>query len=274
MNKSIFLLLTLALTACPPPIDSEPSSSSTDSTPGSESGSSETAPTESLPDDAMPLAGGWVDNWEGTHLIDNDEWAMGESVFHLSVVDASEGWAVAQNSEDNDWSPGLWSRFDWVEASHNGWWFCQTSFDSPTEDDAIDTPPADPTDPATSGCGGFGWSRLYVPLPIRGSYVDGWEGSHDIREWTWTMGDSVFHVVDYNVDERWIIAQNDEDNDWNPELWSRFDWAEHDEAIWFCQTAFDAATEQAARDTPPADDTDPESSGCGGFSWSSLTRED
>ena len=273
MNKSVLPLLAATLAACPPPINADPVE-----TEPVESEPIETEPVESeptgLPDDAMPLVGEWVDHWEGHHAISNEGWSMGESQFHLTAVDATEGWAVAQNDTDNVWNPDLWSRFDWTEADHNGWWFCQTAFDADTEDEALATAAADPSDPSSAGCGGFAWTRLYVPLPLRGSWVDGWGGSHDIREWAWAMGDSTYHIVDYDIEERWIVAQNDEDNTWNPGLWSRFDWTEVEDSLWFCQTAFDADTEQAARDAGPADDSAPDSSGCGGFAWSALTAED
>ena len=54
----------------------------------------------------------------------------------------------------------------------------------------------------------------------------------------------------------------------------------HDGELYFCQTAYDAASAEAAQDTPRGDDTDPGTGGCGapnppdspnGFPWSKLT---
>ncbi|TVQ87265.1 MAG: hypothetical protein EA397_18275 [Deltaproteobacteria bacterium] len=283
MKKSTLLLLSITLTACSQGGDidsasSSPSSqvsSSTDSAVHDTDSSGQSSSSDSeLPFDTIPLLGTWADNWNGEHLIDADRWTMGDSVFHLTSVDAQEGWAVAENDDANAFNPSKWSRFDWVEAEHNGWWFCQTAFDAESEEDALTVEPANADDPASTGCGDFAWSRLYVPLPIRGEWEDGFGGDHTVYEWSWTMGDSVFHITNYDAEERWIVAHNDAENDWSPEKWSRFEWVEADGSLWFCQVRFDADTEDEALEAESADTTDPSSSGCGGFAWSELVVAD
>jgi hypothetical protein len=256
-------LLSLFVLACSETSDS---SSSSELPSGSSSGSSS--------DVSPPLEGVWVDSWDGTHEIDADAWFMGESVYHFIAMRADgpdAGWATAQNDEDNAWSAGLFSRFDFLRAPHNGWWFCQTSYDSASEEDARNTPAADPSDPENGGCGPFGWSRLYTPLPIRGDWVDDWEIAHTIREWSWLQDDWVFHILDYDLDGAFIIAQNDADNPWSPGLYSAFYWTEHAGDWWYCQSAYDAVDEQAARQAPVPDATDPSTGGCGVGTWSRLT---
>lgn len=223
--------------------------------------------------DPVPFAGEWVDGFDGLHTVTDETWTMGTAVFLFVDVNADNGTIIAENDPDNEYNPGAYSRFDWVQADGETW-FCQTAYDAATAADAADTPAADATDPATGGCGGFAWSRLYVPLALRGDWTDNWGSAHVIREWTWTMdGVGVFNVSDYDNAERVLIAQNDPANEYNPGKWSRFDWVEVEDTFYMCQTAFAADTEADARAAAAADATDPTTGGCGegSFPWSSLT---
>ncbi len=120
------------------------------------------------------------------------------------------------------------------------------------------------------------------PLDILGDYLDGWEGFHRITADSWQQGvgpdASFFNITQYDNDTMMLIAQNDSDNTWNPDLWSRFDWTwtsagTRTQTLYYCQTVYDAASEQAALDTTAADATDL-TTGCGGFAWSMLTPGD
>lgn len=107
-------------------------------------------------------------------------------------------------------------------------------------------------------------------LEITGSWTDDFGGTHDITEETWTMAvGGVFHILDYDNVAGVVIAENDAANEFNPGAFSRMDWTWDAADLYFCQTAYDAATEQAARDTPAADAADL-ATGCGGFGWSGL----
>ena len=89
-------------------------------------------------------------------------------------------------------------------------------------------------------------------------------------EWSTSSewGDSLFHVTDYSNEGSWIVAQNDEYNEYNPLLWSKFEWTwDADGELYYCQSAYDAATEEDAFAAEGADATDL-SGGCGGFGWS------
>ncbi len=113
-----------------------------------------------------------------------------------------------------------------------------------------------------------------APLEIEGKYTDGWGGTHEVTSQTWTMdGTGVFQIAEYDNDGNWLVAQNDAANAYNPGLWSRMDWTVHESTLYFCQTAYAAASQQAAKDTPAADATDPATTGCGGFAWSTLTLQ-
>ena len=108
-----------------------------------------------------------------------------------------------------------------------------------------------------------------LPLEIAGSYVDDWGIQHEVTDATWTMDESVFHVSSYSNDEEFLVAQNDADNQWNPDMWSRFDWTWDGQDLYFCQIVYDAITEQEAAGNTGADRADL-AAGCSGFGWSRL----
>ena len=111
-------------------------------------------------------------------------------------------------------------------------------------------------------------------LSIVGTWDDGYGGTYEITSETITNWGSVYHITQYSNDGMYIIAENDENNGYNPSLWSRFDWTLDAESnLYLCQTAYDAASEEDALAVEAADATDPVNSGCGGFSWSALTAQ-
>ena len=242
---------------------------------------------EAGPDaETAPLAiiGLWADDYGGEHDIDGQRWQMGygpsASRFHVAHYDNTARWLVARNDEGNQWSPSLWSRFDWTWQADE-LWYCQSAFDAASEQDALAAPPADAGDPTSSGCGGFAWSRLTPgqgPLVIVGSYTDGFGTAHEITPESWTQRSdgppaflATFHIAEHTNGGRHLVARNDEGNEWSPSLWSRFDWTWHEDGLWYCQTVFDAATQEDAAAAPAADASAPGEAGCGGFPWSNLT---
>ncbi len=122
------------------------------------------------------------------------------------------------------------------------------------------------------GAGGAGGEEI----EIVGSYDDSYGGEMVISaSRIETIGADVKSIGIYSFSStdnagNFAIARNDEANTYNPCLWSRFDWTFDGDDLYYCQTAFDAADEQAANSTPAADAKDLET-GCGGFAWSKLT---
>ncbi|MFT4979505.1 MAG: hypothetical protein ACI8S6_005416, partial [Myxococcota bacterium] len=219
----------------------------------------------------LAVSGSYDDAWGSTHLVSAFSWDIGTSTFAISQADDAGQWAVAQNGADNSWNPELWSRFDWAWDSDSTLYYCQTAYAAASEAEAL-AASADSSD-LSSGCGGFSWTAMRPSLSINGTWTDGWGGGHIVTAWAWTSGESGYSITESSDDEGWIVAQNGTDNSWNPELWSRFDWTWHtDGTLYFCQTAYAAATEADARATPAADATDPTASGCGSFSWTSLAQ--
>jgi hypothetical protein len=108
-------------------------------------------------------------------------------------------------------------------------------------------------------------------LEIVGTYDDGF-GTHEITADTWTIdGTAVFHIVDFDNEAGFVIAHNDEENEYGPGQWSRFDWTWSGDTLHYCQPVYEGADEAEARSG--SSDPDDLETGCGGFPWSTLTPE-
>lgn len=109
-------------------------------------------------------------------------------------------------------------------------------------------------------------------LEIAGDYTDEWGSAHTITEETWRVDwPAEFHVVSYDNHEGVVIAHNDADNAFNPDQFSRLDWTFVDGDLFYCQTAYDAASAEDAQGTARADESDPAAGGCGPGPWTNLT---
>lgn len=135
----------------------------------------------------------------------------------------------------------------------------------------------DPADaPDSGGMGGAGGGEGF---PLTGTWVDTNNTTHEISREAWVqtfMGEaSTFHVVSIDEALRQIVAHNDADNPFNPNLFSRFDWVVDGEDLFYCQAAFDKASAAEAEAVEPSDDSDPLHGGCGGmFPWTQLLPEE
>ena len=103
-----------------------------------------------------------------------------------------------------------------------------------------------------------------------GSYDTNFGGQFSVDAMDLVDGGATYAVLSF--DDTRVIAQNDSTNEFNPDLYSAFDFAT-DGNLWFvCQAAFSAESAEAAEQAAPSDATDPATGGCGGmFSWTELT---
>lgn len=155
----LFPLFFLAL-ACNPPAD-EPEVTDSDLT-DTEVSDTDAEPTDTdTPDTSGPIEieGTWVDDFGGTHDISASAWVMGTSTFHLVWVDNEANAAAAHNALENEYSPGLFSRFDWFFDGDANLYYCQTRYDAASQTEAQTAAAADSSD-LGAGCNGFNWSQL------------------------------------------------------------------------------------------------------------------
>jgi hypothetical protein len=108
---------------------------------------------------------------------------------------------------------------------------------------------------------------------IKGTYVDDFGGAQGVSATYWTSQALVFEICSVDNNRKRIIAQNDSRNQFNPGKFSRFEWTNFKNRLWYCQSVFDAPTAAAADAAPPADASNPVDGGCGGqFPWTSLIK--
>ena len=116
-------------------------------------------------------------------------------------------------------------------------------------------------------------SATATNLAITGIWDDNFGGVHTITNDSWSDSwGSAFHISQFDNSAQALIAQNDGANGWSPLLWSRFDWHwDSSDQLYYCQTCYDCADEEAALGTEAPDASDPANSGCGSSSWTALT---
>ena len=119
--------------------------------------------------------------------------------------------------------------------------------------------------------GAGGAASVSEGLAIVGRYTDDFDGEHVITNSIWTNY-GIYNISQFDNEERYVIARNDESNMSSPCAWSRFDWAYDGDDLYYCQSAYAAESEEAALDSEPADAEDLEK-GCSGFPWSQLTPQ-
>lgn len=108
--------------------------------------------------EGLAIVGTYTDDFESEHVITSATWSTEDSVYYISQFDNAEGYVIALNAQDNEYSPCGWSRFDWTE-SDGELYFCQSAFGADSEEAALETKPADAKN-LDMGCSGFPWSRL------------------------------------------------------------------------------------------------------------------
>ncbi len=155
-----------------------------------------------------------------------------------------------------------------------------------TPDDKDDTDVTDDTDAADTDVAGDtddgdtdaedtdGDTDVAAPLDVAGTWADPWGTLHEVSDTAWIQTyigaePMTFLIAQYSNDGQVLIAQNGPANTYDPNKWSRFDWAEADSVLYFCQSVFDADTEDAALAATAGDASDLEG-GCGGYGWSVL----
>lgn len=108
---------------------------------------------------------------------------------------------------------------------------------------------------------------------IKGTYVDNFGGLQSVTATYWESLGSVFEICSVDNARKRIIAQNDSRNQYNPGRFSRFEWTNFGNRLWYCQSVYDAPSAAAADAAPPADASNPVDGGCGGkFAWSTLIK--
>jgi len=115
-----------------------------------------------------------------------------------------------------------------------------------------------------------------IPHQLIGFFEDDYQIQYSVSDSTFILlPNSIYHIKSWNIDEQYLIAQNDSSNSYDPGLWTRIDWIELNDMepfSWaFCISVFNAETSlQAELDSQ----TNPETpmTGCNGFPFSRMKR--
>lgn len=219
---------------------------------------------------ALEIEGVYASNFGAEEIITDDAF----NGTPIRAFDNEQNFLITQNPSDSEFNPNLFNRIVWTEPQGDQFYYCFVDFGLDTLDDALSSDAsADATDPETGGCGGFSWTRLREATEIRGVYESNFGGLETVTATVWNQGDPPMALVDWSDEQDWVVTQNDAGADFGPELFNRIVYTEPDASgsFYYCFVDFGLASADAARtSTQTADASDPETSGCGGFSWTRL----
>lgn len=103
-----------------------------------------------------------------------------------------------------------------------------------------------------------------------GTFTSNFGGTETITADAWNGS----AIVEFDNDMNWVVTQTPADSEFNPNLFNRLEWTDlaDDGSFYYCFVVFGQDTAELARtSTLTADSSDPDNSGCGGFSWTKLT---
>ena len=112
------------------------------------------------------------------------------------------------------------------------------------------------------------------PRAIEGQFEDDYGIRYEITTATWTQfPSSVYHIVEWNDAEKYLIAQKDSSNTSGGGLWTRLDWMTLENMApfeWaFCLSAYESVSAEEAKKSRTADRSAPKT-GCGGHPFSRM----
>jgi predicted Fe-S protein YdhL (DUF1289 family) len=114
------------------------------------------------------------------------------------------------------------------------------------------------------------------PTALLGAFQDDYGSRYEVTAARFVHGrSSEYLITEWNVAERYFLAQNAPTNPADGGRWTRVDWVEFTDQgpfRWgYCFSAFRERTQAAARAVPSADRSAPRS-GCHGFPFSRMQR--
>lgn len=111
---------------------------------------------------AIALRGVYESNFGGLETITATVWTQYGTPFGLVDWADDARWAVTRSPDDAEFEPGTFNRLEMTPQETDGsFYYCTVDFALPTAEAArTSTNTADPSDPETTGCGAFPWTRL------------------------------------------------------------------------------------------------------------------
>jgi hypothetical protein len=117
-----------------------------------------------------------------------------------------------------------------------------------------------------------------IPSFLLGDFIDDYGIRYHISDSIWTQHPSTrYHILKWNIKEKFLIARNDSRNKTEPGLYTRIDYTyfENMEPFkWgFCLSVYNAKTDSLAETTYQADKQNPRK-GCNGFPFSRMKKDE
>ncbi len=108
------------------------------------------------------------------------------------------------------------------------------------------------------------------PIETAGTWTSNFGTEETITDEAWGAAS----LIEYDNDLNWAVTQNAGDDQYNPSKYNRLVWTEPNAGrFYYCTVDYGLETlAQAESSTQAADASDPASGGCGGFSWTELSR--
>ncbi len=121
----------------------------------------------------LEIIGRWHSNWGGDEVVTASSWT---SYGTTAIIDYDNvhSWLITQNAANASYNPSQFSKIVWTKPSGGSFYYCIVDFGLATAAAArASTKTADASDPATSGCGGYSWTKLSTPIVLEGDWTDG-----------------------------------------------------------------------------------------------------
>ena len=115
-----------------------------------------------------------------------------------------------------------------------------------------------------------------IPPYLLGNFMDDYSIEYNISDSLWSQKPGVkYHIVEWNIKDKYLIAKNDENNPSEKGLYTRIDFMQFNNMepfLWgFCLTLYNAASEPLARAATTADRQNTRK-GCNGYPFSRMKR--
>ena len=218
---------------------------------------------------ALAISGRWASSFGGVEAISSESWGSAKVVEY----DNGQRWAVTQNSATAEYNAGKFNKLVWTQPKDGVFYYCWVDFGLDTAQAAKNSDKtADDSNPDESGCGDFSWTKVMdVTLAIQtlGTYTSSFGDQEVITPWMWGSA----KVVEYDNGQRWAVTQNSATAEYNAGKFNKLVWTQpKDGVFYYCWVDFGLDTAQAAKNSDKtADDSNPDESGCGDFSWTKLS---
>jgi hypothetical protein len=139
--------------------DGSTGGSSGGGTTGGSSGTGASSGEGGAGSEPIEIEGTWTSNFGGTEVIDSDSWSAdfgsGATVSEIVEFSNDDNAAVLQGPDD------LYSRYVWTEVSGGVFHYCTVSYGKASAELAVsESESADDSDPDTTGCAAFPWTKL------------------------------------------------------------------------------------------------------------------